>query len=296
MKSLFKVLLISCIAFVCLISCSKETESKKADPNASIIGTILSSDSTEIVFESKGLSDTALVFVHGWSCDQGYWDNQFDYFSKNYKVVKLDLGGHGKSGTTRENYTMELFGSDVSAVVNHLDIKKVILIGHSMGDAVICEAAALLGDKAIALVGVDNFHNLNNKITEEQISGFIASFEEDFRTTTDEFVRGMFLESADSNIVNNIAGKMSSASPIVGLSAFRNYFRYDYIAAFEKLNLPLRSINADKYPTNTEENLKIVPDYKVEIIPNTQHFLHITQPVKFNDRLTKVLSELKEKN
>jgi pimeloyl-ACP methyl ester carboxylesterase len=74
-----------------------------------------------------------LVFVHGWSCDRSYWKGQLEPFSQHYKVVAIDLAGHGASGKERKNYTIESFGADVAAVVNKLNLQHIILIGHSMG-------------------------------------------------------------------------------------------------------------------------------------------------------------------
>lgn len=62
-----------------------------------------SSDGVEIAFEAKGSGDIALVFIHGWSCDKSYWRNQINELSKSYKIVTIDLAGHGESGLNREN-------------------------------------------------------------------------------------------------------------------------------------------------------------------------------------------------
>ncbi|MGD9159180.1 MAG: alpha/beta hydrolase [Desulfobacteraceae bacterium] len=83
-----------------------------------------------------------MAFVHGWSYDSRYWQNQVPVFSKKYRVVVVDLAGHGHSGMSRINYRMSYFGEDVKAVTEAVGSKQVILIGHSMGGAVIVEAAS----------------------------------------------------------------------------------------------------------------------------------------------------------
>src|SRR4030095_9556238 len=89
---------------------------------------VKSPDSVRIAFEVHGDGMPALIFVHGWSCDRSYWKNQVGTFSKNFKVVAIDLGGHGESGPGRKSWTMEAFGSDAAAVIKKLALKKVILI------------------------------------------------------------------------------------------------------------------------------------------------------------------------
>ncbi|NIS33422.1 MAG: alpha/beta hydrolase, partial [Actinobacteria bacterium] len=46
-------------------------------------------------YDTRGSGDTALVFVHCWACDRAYWREQLDVFADRYRVVSLDLGGHG---------------------------------------------------------------------------------------------------------------------------------------------------------------------------------------------------------
>src|SRR5437867_8235652 len=95
------------------------------------------------ILKHRGQVTPALVFVHGWSCDSGYWKHQLDHFARNHQVVTLDLAGHGESGLDRENWTLQGFVEDLVAVVETLHLKKAVLIGHSMGGDVIIEAAKL---------------------------------------------------------------------------------------------------------------------------------------------------------
>ena len=120
--------------------------------------TTVSKDSIPISYEVYGKGTLALVFVHGWSCDKSYWKGQLQPFSQRYKVVAIDLAGHGASGLNRKDYTIESFGADVASVVERLDLKRIVLIGHSMGGDVIAAAARLLPRNRIAgLVMVDTY-------------------------------------------------------------------------------------------------------------------------------------------
>jgi pimeloyl-ACP methyl ester carboxylesterase len=76
------------------------------------------------------------VFVHCWACDRTYWREQVDVFAADHQVVTLDLAGHGESGAGRETWTVKGLAGDVQAVVEALDLERVILIGHSMGGPV----------------------------------------------------------------------------------------------------------------------------------------------------------------
>ncbi|MBU1146980.1 MAG: alpha/beta hydrolase [Candidatus Omnitrophica bacterium] len=106
-----------------------------------------SADGTVINYYEHGQERPVLVFVHGWSCDASYWKEQIEYFKEKYRMVLIDLAGHGRSGSERENYTMEAFGQDVKAVVENIGAEKAVLIGHSMGALVIAETARLMPEK-----------------------------------------------------------------------------------------------------------------------------------------------------
>jgi len=131
--------------------------------------TAISADGIQISFHVQGSGTPALVFVHGWCCDKTYWDAQAPFFSKRYKVVTVDLAGHGESGLGRKDYTMEAFGEDVVAVVDKLGLDNVVLIGHSMGGPVILEAAQRIPERVIGLVAADTFHNVEQKFQIDEL-------------------------------------------------------------------------------------------------------------------------------
>jgi pimeloyl-ACP methyl ester carboxylesterase len=83
------------------------------------------------------------VFIHGWSCNQSVWKKQVPYFEKNYRVVTMDLAGHGASGQERAVYTMEAFGEDAAAVVRAVGTKQAFVMSFE-GGAVIVEAAKMI--------------------------------------------------------------------------------------------------------------------------------------------------------
>lgn len=214
---------------------------------------VKSVDGVEIAYNVNGNSETALIFVHGWSCNKSYWSSQINAFNDKYKVITIDLAGHGESGLERENFTVELFGEDVASVVNKLGLKKVILIGHSMGGSVIIEAAKRLDGKVVGLIGVDTYQSFTDDYTPEQKEGFLHSFNENFVNSTIEFVKSMFPPNADQILVEKISQDMSQAPPRVATSAMRNLFYYNPIPSLKEIDLPIISINCDLYPVNIEE-------------------------------------------
>ena len=254
--------------------------------------TVLSFDDEPVVYVKKGDGKPAIVFVHCWSCDKSYWASELEYFGSNYKVIAIDLAGHGESGLGRVEWTIENYGKDVKAVIDKEKLDKVILIGHSMGGPVALAAAQLLGNRVKALIAIDTFQDIEAVLTQEQIDGFYKTFEEDFTGTTKEFVKGLFAENADSNLVKRIAEEMSSAPPNIALASFRSLFKFNEAENFDKINIPVRFINSDKFPTNIEAAKRHIKDFDLKIIKGVGHFPMLEKPDEFNSALNKTIEEL----
>ena len=253
---------------------------------------VKSADGVEIAYTVQGIGEPALVFIHGWSCDKSYWDEQVKTFSPKYKVVAIDLAGHGQSGLERKNYTLQAFGQDVAAVVSALGLDKVILIGHSMGGPVVIEAANLLKNKVIGIIGADTFQNLGATFPEEQAIPFLKPFKENFVATTKEFVKRMFPKTADSLLVKKVADDMSSAPPAVAISAMENMFKDNAVEALKELTTPIISINCDMYPIQLEENKKQVKSFEIKMMPGSGHFVMLDNPKLFDKLLLESVVEL----
>jgi pimeloyl-ACP methyl ester carboxylesterase len=256
-------------------------------------GEVISADGVPIVYRVEGEGETALVFIHGWCCDSGYWKNQVPFFSKEYTIVTVDLAGHGESGVERESWSTESFGGDVVAVVNALDLDRVILIGHSMGGPVALEAARSLGGRVLGIVGIDTFQKLGIKAPDEIAKNFIKPFEQDFVGWTPNFVKGMFLPGADSALVSWVAEDMSSAPPEVGIEAMKANLAYDPAPALQEIHVPIYGINGSLFPVDIETG-KRYAEFDVRIMEGLGHFPMLEDPEGFNGILAELVGTLSQ--
>ena len=261
--------------------------SHAADKSAAL--TVPSADGVPIAYEVHGKGEPTLVLVHGWSCDRSYWKEQIEYLSPQYRLVLVDLAGHGESGAGRKDYTMSAFGADVAAVVNRLGADKVVLVGHSMGGDVVVEAAKLLPGRVVGLVWVDDYKSLGAPRSAAEVDAFVAKFRNDFRATTNGFVRGLFAPNADPGLVDRVAKDMASAPPAVALSSLHNSFaNAAHIPAdLAALKLPVVAINSDRDPTDHESLGKY--GVKAFVMPDSGHFLMLEDPPRFNRSLDSVV-------
>jgi len=259
-------------------------------------GKVPSADNVSISYDVQGSGKPALVFVHGWCCDGSYWRFQVPHFAKQHKVVTIDLAGHGDSGLNRKNWTIEAFGKDVAAVVEKLDLDRVILIGHSMGGPVNIAAARLMPDRVTGLIGVDTYHDLEAQYDKKQIDDFVSPFKDDFAGACGSYVRGKFAIDADPDLVKQVASDMSSGPPEVAIGALQEFFAFDRAGALKGLRIPIRCINSDMYSTDLEVGRRNVISFEVKTMPKVGHFLMMEDPQRFNQLLVETIAELSRSN
>ncbi len=94
--------------------------------------------STTIRFEDKGQGNP-IVLLHGFMESLDIWDEFSDELANDFRVISIDLPGHGKSGVIEQVHSMELMADVVREVIEYLRLDKVVLVGHSMGGYVALE-------------------------------------------------------------------------------------------------------------------------------------------------------------
>jgi non-heme chloroperoxidase len=99
------------------------------------MSTITTKDGVEIFYKDWGPKDAQpIVFHHGWPLSSDDWDNQMLFFVGNgYRVVGIDRRGHGRSTQVSDGHDMDHYAADAAAVVEHLDLRNAVHIGHSTG-------------------------------------------------------------------------------------------------------------------------------------------------------------------
>ncbi|MDM7987865.1 MAG: alpha/beta hydrolase [Smithella sp.] len=274
-----------------LLSSSGELQAKTQWPHV-----IPSKDGTPISYEVYGSGEPTLVFVHGWCGDSRYWRAQVPYFSRKHRVVTIDLAGHGHSGMTRNIYSMASFGEDVRTVTEAVGGQKVILIGHSMGASVIAEAARLMPDRILGLIGVDTLENIEYPLTQEEFQKMSAPLENDFATGSKKFIGEMLYPQTDAQLREWIMADVSSAPPAVALSAMREmlsqYITGEAATIFEQIPLPVVTVNGDLWPINYEANRRHMFSYDAVVVKKADHFLMMDRPEAFNPALEKAIKML----
>ena len=269
-------------------------------PSASVLaaangpGVATSSDGTTIAYSVRG-EGPAIVFVHGWACDQTYWSAQVDELAEEHTVVTLDLAGHGRSGGSRQDWSIVRFADDVVAVLEALELDEAVLVGHSLGGFVVLETALAAPDRVLGVVGVDT---LTDRHARGPFESILASMRRDFPAATENLVRGMFLESSPPDLVERIVQDMASQPPaqgIAALEALQEWGPRRMEAALGELSAPLGLIQTSKF-----RRISGLVDAKlgdglvrrnVEL-DGLSHFLMAEDPARFQDALVDLIRDM----
>ena len=223
------------------------------------------------------------MFVHGWSCDRSDFSSQLG----RWQVVRVDLAGHGSSGLERSDWTIASFGQDVAAVVGSLGLRRVVLVGHSMGGDVVLDAALRLRGLVCGIVWVDVYDRLGGGRSLEEVEERLAPFYASFGPAVEAFVRGLFAPSADPALVSRTVARMASAPPSIALPCLRAAWNAHTIVpgALRELGLPVVSIS----PADADCDLD---SYGIEVVrmAGVRHFPHLENPAEFNRVLSAIVS------
>jgi len=105
-------------------------------------------DGVEIYYKDWGPADAQpIVFHHGWPLSSDDWDAQMLFFhAHGYRVIASDRRGHGRSTQVGTGHDMDHYASDVNAVVEHLDLRNAVHIGHSTGGGQVARYVAKYGE------------------------------------------------------------------------------------------------------------------------------------------------------
>lgn len=238
----------------------------------------------------RGHGPKTIVFVHGWTCDESSWVNQVPYFEKNYRVITLDLPGHGKSGSPKNGpLTMDLFAQSIEAVRVEAKAGKIALVGHSMGTPVIRQYARLYPDNVAALVPVDGVLHLSgspNAPNPERMKG------PDGLKNREAMIRGMFGPSATPAIQQHILKMMLAAPESTAYQAMAATFAPSNWNE-DTFTVPALGIYADHSASDDPVYFKkiFLSGSTVEI-PGTGHFVMLEKPAEFNKLLADFLAKV----
>jgi sigma-B regulation protein RsbQ len=256
-------------------------------------------DDAVIDYHVTGKGDTTLLFVHGAFIDQSYWKEQVDYFSKRYIVVTIDLPGHGNSSKTRKDWTLENFADDVKEVIYTLNLKNVILVGHSMAGDINLIVASHLSSPVIGFIGIDNFKEAGTPIPavfKPLVDSIQKAMIADFEHTTESYAQMALLSpQTNSSVATKVTTDFRNAYKPMAIEIMNRLTEAYQLEQhlMPKLGYKIYLINVNNSPTDEKALKKYAGSgYEIYTIKGTSHYPMIESPQQFNELLQKVIRKI----
>jgi len=261
-------------------------------PELAVSGHVRSADGVEIAYTDQGDGPEAIVFIHGGLADRTFWAQQFAYLSRARRLVAVDLAGHGASGSGRATWTIAAWAADVRAVVDALGLKRVVLVGNSLGGPVALEAAALLKGRVFGVVGVDTLHDATQRIPEADSRARADALRKDFAGSCHAMVEALFHPGTQAELKAWAERRMCSTPRPMAAGMMESFAGYDLARAFRNAGVPIRAINGDLWPTRIETNRSVTPDFDAVIMKGAGHYPMLERPTEFNLHLVEIVKAL----
>ena len=254
-------------------------------------------DGIPLHWTSAGAGPQTLMLVHGWTCDDSSWQGQVPALAGKYRLLTLDLPGHGKSGKLEASkFSMDLFARAVEAVRVEAGADRLVLVGHSMGTPVIRQYARLYPQHVTALVLVDGVvapgappppgAQPAQAPVPDRMKG------PDGPKNRETMIRGMFAPATPKPLQEHVLKMMLAAPEATAYGAMVATFD-PKIWGSDVMTMPVLGIFADKSALGNPDVIKkIFSNYEHHEVPGTGHFVMMEKPQEFNRLLATFVDRL----
>jgi len=248
----------------------------------------------KIYFESAG-EGQPLIFIHAGVADNRQWNNEFDYFANQYRVIRYDMRGYGKSEPVQGEYTNL---DDLTGLLNHLNVNEpVTLMGCSMGGGLAMDFTLTYPARVIKLIMVDSGPNgldLDVEGPSDKFEKASKAFDDGDFDLTAEIETQIWFDGINRNPeqVNQVMRKLLFEMNLIALNNeakdLGKRLPNTEIKAFEylqEIKIPVLIIVGD----NDIPYMHAAADFMIERLPSARkiviqdaaHLPNMDQPIEF---------------
>lgn len=246
-----------------------------------------------MAYEQAGAGQPALVFLHGFACDRSFLAPQMKHFSAGHRVVSVDFLGHGESDTPEMEYRLPRFAADVARLLEHLGLKDVVVVGHSMGGGVALELAAGWPKLVRSAVSIDSTLISSSERKTKALPAMLRSLEgPHYLMAARRFAGSLVLPSDGEDIKEHVEEIMSSPPRHVLIELTRGLLAWDGPPALARLARPLLYIGSRRPLTGQAPMLAASPWVQYAQAAGSGHFLTLVVPEQINAMIERWLVAL----
>ena len=240
----------------------------------------VSREDLRLYYEREGSGEPPLLFVHGWCCDHTFFKPQFDHLSSSHTVATVDLRGCGSSDRPEDGYDIPRLADDLAWLCDKLEIRRPIVIGHSLGAMIAIELAA--GHPSVPLAIVADDPGPINPLPETR--RIYEAFAAELESPDGEAVRRAWVEAgvgptADADQRRWIVETMCSVPLKVAAAGIRGVNDWDGTGALARCKVPLLLLRSSTGGSNDPARLlPFKPDLHLGVTVGAGHFHQLEAP------------------
>jgi non-heme chloroperoxidase len=264
------------------------------------MATITTKDGTSIFFKDWG-KGTPIVFSHGWPLNADAWDEQLLHFASNgYRAIAHDRRGHGRSSQTWNGNDMDTYADDLAAVIDKLELRDAIMVGHSTGGGEVTRYLGRHGTRRVAkavLVGAipptmlktsANPGGLPTSVFDELRAGVATNRSQFYKDLSAPFFGA---NRPGSKVTQGLRDQFWLQSMQVGLKAahecIKVFSETDLTEDLKKIDIPVLLIHGQDdqiVPIDDSARLavKLLKRAVLKVYPGAPHGLPNTMAEQFN--------------
>jgi pimeloyl-ACP methyl ester carboxylesterase len=238
------------------------------------------SDDTTIRYTVSGPAEGPIVvLVHGWACSRKDYDAVTGFLPGEYRVIAIDLAEHGESRSAREVWTMAEFARDVVAVLDAESVRACVVVGHSLGGAVVVEVARLRPGTVTHIVALDALHYLFlfGAMDEAQAEGLLRPVRADFAGLVRDMVEAGSPVGTDPALKDAHFAKMVAVRQPAGTHAFEGLVAWDMDEALAGVTQPITMFGVRTLVTQ-EAIDRLGGRVDIVLVDLGSHHFHVESP------------------
>jgi len=253
-------------------------------------------------YEIEGEGEN-LLFIHGWGVDRRIWRQQLKYFSAYYRVISVDLPGHGKSEFKK--ISLEDITRDLMEILNRLRVKKLYVVGSSLGGMVALKLYELFPGVILKIVFVgampkfaksaDYPHGLDV----ERIRKLGNHVNNDYPSIVNIFFRSLFTKQERKTRRFKWLQKFRQFDEAPLKQALAEYLdileHVDLREVLKRIHVPVQFINGREDEICRAETVEFLqkscPNSQLKYFEECGHFPFLSKPYEFNEALEQFLKE-----
>lgn len=243
-------------------------------------------------YEEHG-SGTPIVFIHGWCMSSAVWEHQREWLADSFRVITLDLPGHGKSAPYADDFRIRGCAADVATLIGQLGLDNVIIAGWSLGVLVAIETWLLCKERLSGLVlisGTPRFVqslDFPDGLSHAEVDGMAKKVQRSIRRARDGFLTHMFAVGEDESAhVHRLLSSIPVPSTDVALQALEALAITDIRDCLPAIDIPTLIMHGDRdvicLPKASDFMTRQIPKSRQVVFSNCGHVPFLTQSKKFN--------------